>query len=86
VKLWGIARVVEDDGELLERLSEPEYPGKIERSIVFTVGAWDINCPQHIHRRFAERQVRPVIEQLRYRIGGLEEELARLQAERSHDL
>src|SRR5262249_35754664 len=39
VKLWGTARVVEDDDELLERLSAPDYPGKVERAIVFTVGA-----------------------------------------------
>ena len=32
--------------------------------IVFTIEAWDINCPQHIHRRFSEQQVGPVIEQL----------------------
>src|SRR5262249_28051631 len=30
VKLWGTARVVEDDRDLLERLSDPEYPGKVE--------------------------------------------------------
>src|SRR5688572_31921848 len=28
------------------------YPGTVERAIVFTVEAWDVNCPQHIHRRF----------------------------------
>lgn len=86
VKLWGTARVVEDDSELLERLGDPEYPGKVERAIVFTVEAWDINCPQHIHPRYAERQVRPVVEKLQARIGELEEELSRLRAERSHDL
>jgi predicted pyridoxine 5'-phosphate oxidase superfamily flavin-nucleotide-binding protein len=86
VKLWGTARVVEDDRDLLERLGDPEYPGKVERAIVFTVEAWDINCPQHIHPRYAERQVRPVIEKLQARIGELEEELSKLRAERSHDL
>jgi predicted pyridoxine 5'-phosphate oxidase superfamily flavin-nucleotide-binding protein len=80
VKLWGTARVVEDDGELLERLSDPDYPGKVERAIVFTVEAWDINCPQHIHPRYAERQVRPVIEGLQARIAELEQELSKLRA------
>ena len=61
VKLWGTARVVEDDAELLERLRDPDYPGKVERAIVFTVEAWDINCPQHIHQRFSLRQVQPMI-------------------------
>ena len=41
------------------------YPGKVERAIVFTVEARDINCPQHIHQRFSQRQVQPVIDQLR---------------------
>ena len=80
VKLWGTARVVEDDSELLERLVDPEYPGKVERAIVFTVEAWDINCPQHIHQRFSQRQVQPVIEQLQHRIAELEAELAKLQS------
>jgi predicted pyridoxine 5'-phosphate oxidase superfamily flavin-nucleotide-binding protein len=80
VKLWDAARVVEDDGELLERLSDPDYPGKAERAIVFTVEAWDINCPRHIHPRYAERQVRPAIEKLQARIGELEQELTRLRA------
>jgi len=86
VKLWGTARAVEDDGELLERLSDPEYPAKVERAIVFTVEAWDINCPRHIHPRYAERHVRPIIETLQARIRELEEQLSMLRAERSHDL
>jgi len=80
VKLWGTARVVEDDSELLERLVDPEYPGKVERAIVFTVEAWDINCPQHIRKRFSQRQVQPVVEQLQRRIAELEEKLAKLQS------
>jgi uncharacterized protein len=86
VKLWGTARVVEGDDELLERLNDPEYPGKVERAIVYSIEAWDINCPQHIHPRYSERQVGPVIEKLQSRIGELEEELAKLRAEQSHDL
>jgi predicted pyridoxine 5'-phosphate oxidase superfamily flavin-nucleotide-binding protein len=79
VKLWGTARVVEDDTELLQRLRDPDYPGKVERAVVLTVEAWDINCPQHIHKRFSQRQVRPVIEQLRHRISELEAQLAQRQ-------
>ena len=82
VKLWGTARVVEDDGELMKRLSDPEYPGEVERAVVFTVEAWDINCPQHIHLRYPERQIRSVIDQLQRRIGELEQELAKLRPER----
>jgi uncharacterized protein len=80
VKLWGTARVVEDDGKLLEHLSAPEYPGKVERAIVFTVETWDINCPQHIQLRVPERQVRPVIDRLQRRIAELEDELTKRDA------
>lgn len=75
VKLWGTARVVEDDAELLEQLHDRDYPGKVERAIVFTIDAWDINCPQHIHQRFLQSQIAPVIEQLQGRIAELEEQL-----------
>jgi hypothetical protein len=59
---------------------DPAYPGQVERAIVFTVEAWDINCPQHIHRRFSQRQVQPVIDQLRGRIAELEGALANLRS------
>ena len=79
VRLWGTARVVEDDAELLVRLRDPDYPGTVERAIVFTIEAWDINCPQHIHLRYAHRQIKPVIDGLKARIAELE---AALEAER----
>src|SRR5437868_2040171 len=61
VKLWGTARVIEDDPDLLRRLQDLNYPGKVERVIVFTIEACDINCPQHIHQRFSQRQLAPVV-------------------------
>jgi predicted pyridoxine 5'-phosphate oxidase superfamily flavin-nucleotide-binding protein len=79
VKLWGTAKVVEDDAELLDRLRDPDYPGTVERAIVFTIEAWDINCPQHIHQRYTHRQIKPVIDGLKARIAELE---AALEAER----
>jgi predicted pyridoxine 5'-phosphate oxidase superfamily flavin-nucleotide-binding protein len=80
VKLWGTAKVVEDDPALLERLRDPEYPGRVERAVVFTVEAWDVNCPQHIHKRFPQRQIAPLIEELRGRIAELEGQLAEARA------
>jgi predicted pyridoxine 5'-phosphate oxidase superfamily flavin-nucleotide-binding protein len=76
VKMWGTAQVVEDDPALLEKLSDTAYPGKVERAVVFTVEAWDVNCPQHIHKRFSQSQIAPVIEQLQARIADLESQLA----------
>ena len=83
VKVWGEARVVEGDEELLGRLADPGYPGKPERAIVFRVEAWDVNCPQHIHPRIPLREVEPVVESLRGRILELERELERLRAEQA---
>ncbi len=77
VKLWGTARVVENDPALIERLHDPNYPGKVERAIVFSLEAWDINCHQHIHKRFSQRQIAPVIEKLQERVKELEAELAK---------
>jgi predicted pyridoxine 5'-phosphate oxidase superfamily flavin-nucleotide-binding protein len=76
VKLWGEARVVEDDPSLLEKLRDPAYPGKVERAILFRIEAWDVNCPQHIHKRFSQAQIAPVVEQLQARIADLESQLA----------
>lgn len=79
VKLWGTARVVENDPELLKRLRDPGYDGKVERAIVFSVEAWDINCSQHIHQRFSQRQIAPVVEKLQERVKELESELANMR-------
>lgn len=75
IKLWGTARVVEEDATLLDRLRDHEYSGKVERAILFKIEAWDVNCPQHIHKRFSQRQIAPVIEELRAKIRDLEAKL-----------
>ena len=79
IKLWGTARVVEGDAQLENDLRDPEYPGKVERVILFEMDAWDINCPQHIHKRFPQREVAPVVEQLQERVQELQAQLATLQ-------
>ena len=50
LKLWGRARVMAGEPELLARLEDPGYGARIEHAIVFTVLAWDWNCSQHIPR------------------------------------
>jgi uncharacterized protein len=44
IKVWGTARVVERDAVLEARLREASYPGKVERAILFSIEAWDVNC------------------------------------------
>jgi predicted pyridoxine 5'-phosphate oxidase superfamily flavin-nucleotide-binding protein len=81
IKLWGRARVVEDDPALAERLVVPGYPGRPERAVVFRIEAWDVNCPQHIPRRYGEAEVAARVAPLRQRIDALEAELARLRGQ-----
>jgi len=79
VKIWGRAEVVEGDSALLSRLAASDYRGKPERAIRFTIEAWDVNCPQHILRRYDETTVEAVTRKLTNRIAELEAEIARLK-------
>ena len=78
IKIWGRARVVDDDPVLLSRITDSAHKGKPEQAILFTVEAWDVNCPQHITPRFSEREVEATVATLSARIATLEAELARL--------
>ena len=79
-KFWGTAAVSED-AQLLERLADKDYKAKPERVIVFTVEAWDMNCPQHIPQRFDADDVRKVLEEKDERIRRLEEEVRELRGQ-----
>ncbi len=76
IKVWGRATVVEDDPALLERLAEPGYAARPEQAIVFTLEAWDVNCPQHITPRYTEAEGERQLAQLRARVRELERRLA----------
>ena len=80
LKLWGRARVIENDTELMERLVDPAYKARPQRAIVFTLEAWDVNCNQHIIARYSEAEMAPAVNKLIARIRELEEEVARLKA------
>jgi predicted pyridoxine 5'-phosphate oxidase superfamily flavin-nucleotide-binding protein len=80
IKLWGRARVVENDPALVSRLSDPGYRARPERAILFTVEAWDVNCSQHITARFTEDEVAQATAPLLERIASLEAENARPRA------
>ena len=79
IKLWGTAEVVEGNAELNDRLSDANYSAKVERSIVFRIEAWDVNCQQHIHRRFPATVVERTIESMRNEIEQLKNELTQLK-------
>ncbi len=81
VKIWGRARMVEDDPELVAALHDPTYKAKPERVLVFTIEAWDVNCPQHIPRKYDQDEVDGTVAHLRGRIAALEAELATLRGD-----
>lgn len=81
VKLWGTARVVEDDAALLASLMPPGYRARPEQVIVFTIAAWDTNCPQHIPQKFDAADVAAALGARDARIADLESELALLKGQ-----
>jgi len=84
VKLWGTARVVEDDPALMRSLMPQGYRAKPEQVILFTIAAWDTNCPQHIPQKFDAADVAAVLAARDARIAELEAELATLKGAASH--
>jgi uncharacterized protein len=81
VKLWGEARIVEDDPALLESLMPKGYRACPEQAILFKISAWDTNCPQHIPQKFDAADVAAALASRDTRIAELEAELAALKAE-----
>jgi predicted pyridoxine 5'-phosphate oxidase superfamily flavin-nucleotide-binding protein len=79
VKIWGRARVIEDDPELIARLFPEDYRARPEAAILFTVEAWDANCPQHIPQLLFVEDVAAAIDVLEKCIAALEAENARLR-------
>jgi predicted pyridoxine 5'-phosphate oxidase superfamily flavin-nucleotide-binding protein len=79
VKIWGQARVIENDPELIARLFPEDYRARPEAAILFTVEAWDANCPQHIPQMLFIEDVAAAIGVLEERIAALEAENARLR-------
>ena len=79
VKIWGRAEISEDP-DLIKRLTLPGYRARPERAVVFSVDAWNPNCPQHIPAKYDEAVVSQAIQKLEARIVELETELAELKA------
>ncbi len=82
IKIWGTATVVEGDVALVARLMPRGYAAKPEQVILFTITAWDANCPQHIPVLLDAAQVSAALEARDRKIEELEAELAQLRAEK----
>ena len=85
IKLWGRARVVENDPALIERLFDQGYKARPERAILFTIEAWDVNCSSHIVTRFTEAEVEQAFSAVQAKIAELQAENARLRAALARD-
>jgi predicted pyridoxine 5'-phosphate oxidase superfamily flavin-nucleotide-binding protein len=79
IKLWGRARCVEGDAALSTSVATPGARARVERVLVFSVEAWDANCPQHIPRLVDAEDAGTTVEELRRRIAELEAENQRLR-------
>ncbi len=83
IKIWGTARVVEGDAALTAQLMPADYRARAEQVILFTVSAWDANCPQHIPQRFEAADVANLLAAKDEQIAALTAELTHLKAENS---
>ncbi len=86
IKIWGRARIVEDDPALVAKLTrdmrdtrKAERMGRAERVVLFEVEAWDVNCPQYIPQKVDASEARAVVDALKERIDALEAENAELR-------
>lgn len=82
IKIWGTARIIEDQPELLAALAPhpDEYKAVPEQILQFTVVAWDRNCPQHIPILAEQEDVEKLLLDKERRIEELETQLL-LQSE-----
>ena len=72
IKLWGRARVVENDPTLIERLFDKGYKARPERVILFTIEVWET--------RFTEEEIEEAFAAVQGKIAELEAENASLRA------
>jgi predicted pyridoxine 5'-phosphate oxidase superfamily flavin-nucleotide-binding protein len=70
---------VEGYAELTAKLTPEGYKARPEQVVLFTVSAWDANCPQHIPQRFEAADVAAALAARDKRIDELEAEVKRLR-------
>ncbi|WOJ90502.1 pyridoxamine 5'-phosphate oxidase family protein [Methylocapsa polymorpha] len=79
VKVWGRAKVVENDAALINQLTPKGYRARPEQAILIAVEAWDVNCSQHIPRKIDAEEASAAIHQIQKQIAALTAENARLR-------
>ena len=79
IKIWGEARIIEEEAELLAKLMPAGYKARGEQALMFKVSAWDANCPQHIPQRFEAADVAQALAERDRRITELEAQIAQLK-------
>ena len=79
VKIWGEARVIENDAELIAKLMPDGYQARPEQVILLTISAWDANCRQHIPQRFESSDVAAALAERDRKIETLQAEIERLR-------
>ncbi|MBX9709680.1 MAG: pyridoxamine 5'-phosphate oxidase family protein [Xanthobacteraceae bacterium] len=85
IKIWGTARAVEGDEALMSSLMPKDYKARGEQALLFTVEAWDSNCPQHIPQRFEAADVAAALAERDRYIAALEAEIERLRGISGHN-
>lgn len=68
-----------EDADLSEKLALPNYRAKVEHALIFSIAAFEWNCPAHITPRYSEAQIAPGIRDLHDQIALLEAEVKRLR-------
>lgn len=79
IKLWGRLKAVEGDAALIEKLFDQGYKAKPERVLLFTVEAWDVNCSQHIAKRYTPEEIQAAMPGVQQKIVALEAENKQLR-------
>jgi len=61
-----------EDPALDTAVADPAYKARVERILIFTIEAFDWNCPQHITPRYTVAEIEPAVAALKSRIAELE--------------
>ncbi len=82
VKIWGRARVIENDKSLIRSLMPDDSEDHPEAAILIEIGAWDTNCPQNIPQKFEADDVAAALAERDAEIARLKAEIATLKMDK----